>query len=171
VRDDPIPRGHLDLLIRRARHDRDNFPNLYVSRPQAAEILRLSTLAISPLVDSGKLLQMGDATGNGRITLWAMSVYNLKIERLCALGGPDYSPPAEEPVEGALSPAAVRDLANTVREDVKAMRAEMASMRAEMASMRRELTREAERKGPRLTQRERERAAFIAMRELGLEGN
>jgi hypothetical protein len=174
----PIPRADLERLIRRAREQQAEDDRLFVSRPGASEMLDLPYQSIRDLCENGELIagviKSADQARSYRI--WVPSIYDFMVKRLIALGDPN-DPPADARDVLLPQPPTPDDA-----EAQSAMRALIAARR-EAWQATETLIKEARQATetladaqqmlvtvlPRLaTKREKERAAHIALKELGI---
>ena len=183
-----IPRANLELLIRRERQRQAKDDRLFVSRAGAGEMLDCRYQYVRKLCESGELIMADEGASPYRILVPA--IYDFKVRRLIALGDPNDPPddaldallphpPASNDVEAQ---SAIRALVDQARQATEALagaqQAFVATQRAFVAAQRtfadaQQAMADAQQalvavlpRAP--TKREKEKAALIALKELGI---
>ena len=192
-----MPRADLELAIRRARLQQAADERLFVNRPRAGEILNLASASVRDLCERGKLIF---DKGREPHNIWVPSIYDFKVKWLIALGDPNDPPadardvrlpqppsvPDDTDAQSAMRALiAARQEARQVTEAFikEARQATLALAEAQQAQQALVVAQQAQQalivaqqaliavlpRAP--TKRERERAALIALKELGITRN
>jgi len=156
----PLPRDNLDAAVHAIYRRQDEVHYLFASKTGAARILNCSTATLKELIETDDVIDQPEG-------VWVPSLFDYLVRDTCSLGPPDYQPPPRSPppqppasndkeVQSAMR-ALIAQARQATAAMVEAQQALIAAQQALVAVL------------PRApTKREREKAALIALKELGL---